>query len=125
VTRPGLAPMASALAVELLISILHHPLRQRAAVSDNSMLGAIPHQIRAFMNEFSFRSVVGHAFDKCTACSLLVLKAYLKGGVDFIIQVLNRPSILEDISGLSQLKKETEAISVDWDGDDNDDPTLI
>ena len=26
VTRPGLAPMASVMAVELLVSLLHHPL---------------------------------------------------------------------------------------------------
>ncbi|CAN0510405.1 unnamed protein product, partial [Ectocarpus sp. 8 AP-2014] len=30
VTRPGLAPMAAATAVEMTVGLLHHPLRQRA-----------------------------------------------------------------------------------------------
>lgn len=65
VTRPGLAPMAAATAVELTVGLLHHPLRQRAPADDSAgrakglgaaqaaaaagqgghPLGALPHQV--------------------------------------------------------------------------------
>lgn len=65
VTRPGLAPMAAATAVEMTVSLLHHPLRQRAPAEDSAgrakglgaaqataavgqgrhPLGALPHQV--------------------------------------------------------------------------------
>lgn len=77
VTRPGLAPMAAATAVEMTVGLLHHPLRQRAPASDSagrakglgaaqaavaaaaeeeegqegqggSPLGALPHQVRMY-----------------------------------------------------------------------------
>ena len=54
VTRPGLAPIAGALAVEMLVGVLHHPLRHRAPAETSAgpfermerRLGIIPHQIR-------------------------------------------------------------------------------
>ena len=64
VTRPGLAPMAAAVAVEITVGLLHHPLRQRAPADDSAGrargmgaaeaaaggqelrgLGALPHQV--------------------------------------------------------------------------------
>lgn len=65
VTRPGLAPMAAAVAVELTVGLLHHPLRHRAPADDSAgrakglgaaqaaasggqgkhPLGALPHQV--------------------------------------------------------------------------------
>lgn len=66
VTRPGLAPMAAATAVEMTVGLLHHPLRQRAPADDSARrakglgaaqaaasateqgghpLGALPHQV--------------------------------------------------------------------------------
>lgn len=65
VTRPGLAPMAAATAVELTVGLLHHPLRHRAPADDSAgmakglgaaqaaaaagercqPLGALPHQV--------------------------------------------------------------------------------
>ncbi|CAN0501885.1 unnamed protein product, partial [Ectocarpus sp. 8 AP-2014] len=36
VTRPGLAPMAAATAVEMTVGLLHHPLRQRAPADDSA-----------------------------------------------------------------------------------------
>lgn len=69
VTRPGLAPMAAATAVEMTVGLLHHPLRHRAPADDSAgrakglgaaqaaaasaaaggqdghALGALPHQV--------------------------------------------------------------------------------
>ncbi|CAN0444100.1 unnamed protein product, partial [Hapterophycus canaliculatus] len=73
VTRPGLAPMAAAMAVELTVGLLHHPLRHRAPADDsagrakglgaaqaaasggqaNHPLGALPHQVFVFWRRFS------------------------------------------------------------------------
>lgn len=66
VTRPGLAPMAAAIAVEITVGLLHHPLRHRAPANDSAGrakgmgaaeaaaggqglhgLGALPHQVGA------------------------------------------------------------------------------
>ncbi|CAM9401241.1 unnamed protein product, partial [Ectocarpus sp. 13 AM-2016] len=75
VTRPGLAPMAAATAVEMTVGLLHHPLRQRAPADDSAgrarglgaaqaaaaaagqdgghPLGALPHQVRGFIAIFT------------------------------------------------------------------------
>lgn len=39
VTRPGLAPVAAALGTELLVALLHHPLRQRAPADTQAGAG--------------------------------------------------------------------------------------
>lgn len=61
VTRPGLAPMASAMGVELLVSLLHHPLGGAApaesavdvSVRLDRALGLVPHQVRMFLAHFA------------------------------------------------------------------------
>mmetsp|Transcript_4568 Transcript_4568/g.7365 ORF Transcript_4568/g.7365 Transcript_4568/m.7365 type:complete len:265 (-) Transcript_4568:213-1007(-) len=77
-TRPGLSAIASSIAVEIAVSIMHHPNRCLAPsdisgqVGDHSEaagLGLLPHQIRGFLSNFSNVLVRGEAFDKCTACS--------------------------------------------------------
>ena len=63
--------IASAMAVELLISCLQHPLRHQAPSEtsssddqiESSCLGIIPHQVREVYMPAC------QAFDKCTACS--------------------------------------------------------
>jgi ubiquitin-like modifier-activating enzyme ATG7 len=51
VARPGLAPIAAALAVELAVSVLHHPDGAWAtATSQSSALGMVPHQIRGSLS---------------------------------------------------------------------------
>ncbi|KAK1380519.1 hypothetical protein POM88_027263 [Heracleum sosnowskyi] len=71
VTRPGLAPIASALAVELLVGILHHPHRTANAMDSESMdqsLGIVPHQIQGSLSQFSQETPSGHSKSGCTAC---------------------------------------------------------
>ncbi|KAG8128229.1 putative Ubiquitin-like modifier-activating enzyme ATG7 protein, partial [Naja naja] len=77
VSRPGLAMVAGALAVELMISILQHPEGGYAVASSSddrmneppTSLGLVPHQIRGFLSRFDNVLPVSLAFDKCTACS--------------------------------------------------------
>lgn len=80
VTRPGLAPIASSLAVELLVGVLHHPngLNAPAEHLNSSMdcidrpLGILPHQIRGSLPQFSQLTLAGKSSDSCTACSSTV-----------------------------------------------------
>ncbi|RAR14606.1 autophagy-related protein 7 [Stemphylium lycopersici] len=88
VTRPGVAPLASSLLVELLMSILQHPSKANApppsqqnkpsttaapTSSHPSLpppfqhpLGTIPHTIRGYLSTFSNLQVEGKPFDKST-----------------------------------------------------------
>jgi len=83
VTRPGIAPLASALAVELMVAVLHHSDRQFAPADlpfigsngvddhgpDIGPLGAVPHQLRGYLPRYESLPVIGHQFKCCTACS--------------------------------------------------------
>nr|KAF6419927.1 autophagy related 7 [Molossus molossus] len=77
VSRPGLAMIAGALAVELMVSVLQHPEGGYAVASSSddrmneppTSLGLVPHQIRGFLSRFDNVLPVSLAFDKCTACS--------------------------------------------------------
>ncbi|GAB5372948.1 hypothetical protein AAMO2058_001708100 [Amorphochlora amoebiformis] len=119
VTRPGGAPIASALAAELAISVL-----QLREVPDSKMtegeLGIIPHQIRGSLRKFELLPITGNAFDKCTACSDAIVQLYLKESWKFVFQALNDPKWLEDISGLTAMKQKAEALleKDDWELDD-------
>jgi len=129
VTRPGISGIASAIAVELMVSLLHHPLGAKAPAESStelfenttSPLGVVPHQIRGFLSHFTNVLVFANAYDKCTACSLSVIEEYKNHGFDFLLQVFNNPTYLEDISGLTQLQKEAQNISIEWDEEDDDD----
>jgi ubiquitin-like modifier-activating enzyme ATG7 len=80
VTRPGLSFLASSVAVELMASILQHPLGKDAPATPSaaptepvpqgaSMLGAVPHQIRGFLSHFQNLILTGDRFSCCPSCS--------------------------------------------------------
>ena len=124
VTRPGLSGLASAVAVELLASIVNHKDGIRAA-SDLSTspasnpLGIVPHQIRGFLGSFSNMVLTGSGYDKCTACSPPVLSAFAKDGKSFLLKALRTPSHLEEITGLKEMKSKLD-LDEDFGGDDDD-----
>ncbi|KAG2471100.1 ATG7 enzyme, partial [Polypterus senegalus] len=118
VSRPGLAMIAGALAVELLISVLQHPEGGYAVASSSddrmneppTSLGLVPHQIRGFLSRFDNVLPASLAFDKCTACSAAVLHRYERDGFQFLAEVFNSShSFLEDLTGLTLLHQETQA----------------
>ncbi|ONK70021.1 uncharacterized protein A4U43_C05F29420 [Asparagus officinalis] len=129
VTRPGLAPIASALAVELLVGILHHPNRINAPGeiansiigSSEQPLGILPHQIRGSISQFSQLTLLGYSSSSCTACSSAVVSEYRSRGMEFILQAINHPTYLEDLTGLTELMKSASTFQLDWDdGTDED-----
>ncbi|XP_019360642.1 PREDICTED: ubiquitin-like modifier-activating enzyme ATG7 isoform X4 [Gavialis gangeticus] len=118
VSRPGLAMIAGALAVELMVSVLQHPEGGYAVASSSddrmneppTSLGLVPHQIRGFLSRFDNVLPVSLAFDKCTACSPKVLDQYEHEGFNFLAKVFNSShSFLEDLTGLTLLHQETQA----------------
>ncbi|XP_047303259.1 ubiquitin-like modifier-activating enzyme ATG7 isoform X12 [Homo sapiens] len=91
VSRPGLAVIAGALAVELMVSVLQHPEGGYAIASSSddrmneppTSLGLVPHQ---------------------------VLDQYEREGFNFLAKVFNSShSFLEDLTGLTLLHQETQA----------------
>uniref|UniRef100_A0ABI7XL93 Ubiquitin-like modifier-activating enzyme ATG7 n=1 Tax=Felis catus TaxID=9685 RepID=A0ABI7XL93_FELCA len=128
VSRPGLAMIAGALAVELMVSVLQHPDGGYAIASSSddrmneppTSLGLVPHQIRGFLSRFDNVLPVSLAFDKCTACSSKVLDQYEREGFNFLAKVFNSShSFLEDLTGLTLLHQETQAAEI-WDMSDDE-----
>lgn len=142
VTRPGIAPIASAMLVELLVSILQHPLRAHAPAPTNPTdansktsssspdksafvhpLGQLPHQIRGFLSTFSNLSIRGQPYDCCSACSDRIVERYRNEGWDFVKRALNEKGWVEEVSGLKEVQRRAEEMAeeVEWDDDEGDD----
>ncbi|KAI8325920.1 E1-like protein-activating [Martensiomyces pterosporus] len=107
VTRPGLAPIASGTAVELLATIIQHPLgglapppsdplAQNNPAAEEGVFGAPEHQIRGYLAGFRQHAIVGHAYDMCTACSPKVIGAYREYGYEFLLRAFNNTLVSED-----------------------------
>ncbi|EST08739.1 UBA/THIF-type NAD/FAD binding fold [Kalmanozyma brasiliensis GHG001] len=139
VTRPGLAAIAGASAVELMVSVLQHDLGVHApatagetskqsvedaqAIADAStVLGIVPHQLRGFLAQFNTLRVVGQAYDRCTGCSASVVEAYRSIGFEMLLKAFNEDKYLEQLTGLDQMYKEAEELeaAVDWDVEDDE-----
>ena len=126
VVRPGLAPVAGALAVELLVALLQHPEGAAAPGDDEgeahsgSLLGSVPHSVRGFLGQFSQKVFRCPAFPQCTACSASVSAAYEAGGSEFLLKVFNEPSVLEELTGLSALQQAAANATLDWDEDEGE-----
>ena len=120
VTRPGVSGIASAVAVELLASLLNHPDQFNAPTHKHNeevvtALGCIPHQIRGCVAEFTTSKLTGTAYSKCVACSDNVVNAFRTNRMDFIIKCLNDPQYIEEISGIAEERKECLEMYPDWD----------
>ena len=149
VTRPGIAAIASALIVEILVSLLQHPLGALAPAPahptddrDDHPLGIIPHQIRGFLSTFDNKVIRGNSYDCCSACSNKIVDTYKADGWDFVQKAMNEKYYVEELSGLAevnsgrfwkflyfayplQVQREAEKAmaNVEWsdDGDEADD----
>ncbi|KAI8911106.1 hypothetical protein EDD86DRAFT_246442 [Gorgonomyces haynaldii] len=102
VTRPGLSGIAAGLAVDA--SCLE---------DDESVLGKVPHQIRGSLGQFTNTVLTGRAYDKCTACSPAIIDAYRQRGHAFVLEAIQKPKTLEEITGLTTLH--ATDVDVEWD----------
>jgi ubiquitin-like modifier-activating enzyme ATG7 len=141
VTRPGIAPLASSLLVELLVSILQHPSKARAPTGITPPqsqlappkpahpalpppfqhpLGTIPHTIRGYLSTFSNLQVEGTPYDCCSACSDKVIARYEADPWDFVQRALNEKGWVEEMSGLAEVQRKADAaaLDVDWEEED-------
>jgi ubiquitin-like modifier-activating enzyme ATG7 len=74
-------------------------------------VGLVPHQIRGFVATYSNMLIVGHAYDRCTACSPHVLAGFKERGFQFVVEACGNATFLEDLTGLTAMKNE----QVEWD----------
>ncbi len=145
VTRPGLAPIASSMAVELCVSLLHHEEKHNAPApspmaghgsssfsptvesSDStSPLGVMPHQIRGSIVSYTMMTPTVPAFNYCTGCCDPVVDTYRKDEFSFVKRVCNCTdgSFLEDTAGLTAFRAEANKKiddCLDWDEDSEGD----
>mmetsp|Transcript_35110 Transcript_35110/g.49872 ORF Transcript_35110/g.49872 Transcript_35110/m.49872 type:complete len:273 (-) Transcript_35110:329-1147(-) len=135
VTRPGLAPIASSMAVELMVSLLHHPRRHHAPASsagsnanyspdikqnsnqddttdtDDSPLGVMPHQIRGSLVSYQMMTPTVPAFEFCTGCSSRVVNAFHEDKVALMRRVSQATDsqFLEELTGLTEFREQAES----------------
>ena len=114
-TRPGVAAIASALLVEILVSLIQHPLGISAPAPKGPSedrgdhpLGIVPHQIRGYLTNFQNLVIKGKSYDCCSACSGKVTDAFSKGGWEFVKRALNEKGFVEDLSGLTEVQRAAE-----------------
>ncbi|KAH7325890.1 E1-like activating enzyme [Stachybotrys elegans] len=132
VTRPGVAAIASALLVEMLTSLLQHPLGKEAPAPQPTQgsiperdppshpLGLVPHQIRGYVSTFQNIIIRGQSYDCCSACSPKVLDAYRTDGWTFVKRALQEKDYVAELSGLAEVQRRAEemAENVDWEEED-------
>lgn len=113
VTRPGLAAMSGALAVELMASVLQHSQKggaipESSNATENRLAQTVPHQIRGFLSNFQFISLLGQPYPHCTACSDKVLSEYAEHGFEFLRKVFSDPHYLTKVTGIDVLLEGVE-----------------
>jgi len=89
---------------------------------------------------FNHLLITGYHYDKCVGCSdhvrhpftvndllretqlvcVQVVQEYTSKGVEFIKSVCNNPLLLEDITGITKMKQESQDVKMEWDGSDDD-----
>ncbi|OAA68507.1 autophagy ubiquitin-activating enzyme [Niveomyces insectorum RCEF 264] len=135
VTRPGVAAIASALLVELLVSVMQHPQRHHAPAPkptnhpngaptyerepEDHPLGLVPHQIRGFLANYQNMLIHGRSYPQCSACSRPVLDAYRHDGWEFVKKALGDREYVAELSGLADLQRKADAMAAEIDLSDD------
>lgn len=50
---------------------------------------------------------------------------YQKRGLDFVLQAINQPTYLEDITGLTELMKSAGSFQLGWDDETGDEDEFV
>lgn len=135
VTRPGVSLIASSLAVEILASILQHPLKGLAPVSkdsqensddsSNNPLSDIPHQLRGFLHNFSIMKIWGRSYEHCSACSAPITNAWKQDGWEFIKRAFNEEYLVEELSGLREVQRRAEELALNASWTESEDDEIV
>lgn len=131
VTRPGLAPIASATLVELFVSVLQHPdgaycdaphLNTDPRDPPDHPLGIVPHQIRGYLASWNNMTIRGQSYEYCSACSDNIVDAYKRDGWEFVKKALQDKDYITQLSGLAEVQRRADeaADDVDWDTESED-----
>lgn len=115
VTRPGVSNISSAVAVELLVSLVQHrqkhaapayyQLTNKAEESSipEGILGILPHSVRGYLSTFQHILPATERFSQCIACSKKVLNEFESKGNDFLMKVFDSADYLEEITGIDKM----------------------
>ncbi|KAJ0175077.1 hypothetical protein K1T71_009218 [Dendrolimus kikuchii] len=133
VTRPGVAAIAGALAVEILVALMQHPLRVQAPAIYNlngdeepdipemqGVLGPVPHSIRGFLHSYQTVVPTCAKFRQCIACSNTVVDMYRRDSFEFLLKVFNSGKYLEEVTGLTELHLTAEMTDILTISDEDD-----
>ena len=115
VTRPGMAPLASSIGVELWATLMQHPMTVDAISDEDSPLGAVPHQIRGFVHNWQLLTMKGDRFQCCVGCSDPIIAEYKEKGWDFVQKAILEQGYLEDLSGITEMKAKLADVNLDCD----------
>ena len=104
VTRPGIAAIASCMAVELVAAFSQSKsgFESERTISDSSLLGALPDQIRGFVGTYQSFPAVTEKFKNCICCSDGILREFKDEGLEFVKRVVSDSDVLMTVSGLSE-----------------------
>jgi ubiquitin-like modifier-activating enzyme ATG7 len=132
VTRPGIAAIASCLAVELVANLATSREGLKSTnrfVEDDvngqrSLLGSLPDQIRGFLGSFQTFPAITEKFEKCICCSSAILQSYKKRGIEMVQQVVSDASVLMTLSGLDEFNKKITSnfdhVDLAWEEDEDE-----
>jgi len=106
-----LAPIASAMAVELAVGLLHHPLGFGAPADGTGgpdAFGELPHCMRFFLRRWQPTLLQAPGFPQCTACGHSVRASWRLDRKSLIRGAMQDANHLESVSGLAELKAKAD-----------------
>lgn len=80
----------------------------------DGVLGPIPHSIRGFLHSYQTVIPTCGKFKQCIACSDVVISKYREHGIEFLLNVFNSGTYLEEITGLQELHLSAEIADVSY-----------